>query len=80
MSAIDYLTPAYYKVLRMGVERDAETVAIYDVLILNADGKPLDRLSLTASLTAQEKAGLAAIFLRDKAVFEANTGLTEWQE
>jgi len=80
MSLIDHLTPSYYRVSRMGVQRDGEIVASYDVAVLNADGTQLDMLGLAASLTAQEKADLAAIFLRDKAAFETNTGLTEWQE
>ena len=80
MSLIDHLTPAYYKVLRMDVQKADEVIAHYSVAILNADGDHLDRLDLDASLTSQEKADLAAIFTRDKAAFETNTGLTEWVE
>lgn len=80
MTLIDHLTPTYYKVLRMEVQRGDEVVAVYSVAILNAQGEHLDRLGLDVSLTAQETADLAAIFTRDKDAFETNTGLTEWVE
>lgn len=80
MSLIDGLIPAYYKVLRMEVLKTDEVRARYGVAILNAEGGHLDRLTLEASLTQEETDDIAAIFLRDKAAFEANTGLTEWIE
>ena len=79
MSAIDYLTPVYYRVLRMGIQKEDGVSATYDVAILNADGRQLDTLGLSSAFTPQEQAAVAAIFQRDQAQFEANTGLTEWE-
>ncbi len=80
MSLINYLTPIYYRVLRMGIQRDDGVSATYDIAILNADGHQLDTLALSSAFTPQEKAAVAAIFLRDQTQFEANTGLAEWEE
>lgn len=79
MPLLNHLTPTQYEVRRMGIQRqDGQVVAIYDLMIRNADGDELDMMSLDSALTAQEKAAIAAIFARDQSQFETATGLTEW--
>ena len=40
MAILDELTPAYYKVLRLGMQRqDGEVAAIYDIAIRNVLGQ-----------------------------------------
>jgi hypothetical protein len=81
MSLIDHLTPTYYRVLRLGIQKsEGSVVALYDVQVLNADGQPLDTVHPASELTPQERSAIAAIVARDQAAFEANTGLTEWEE
>jgi len=80
MSLIDFLTPAHYRVLRLGIQRDGGLTARYDLMILNAAGRQLEAMSLSSVLTQGEQDAIVAMFQRDQAQFEANTGLTEWQE
>lgn len=79
MSLINYLIPTYYKIGRLGIQKDgSQVVASYDVAIFNVDGRRLATIHPSSVLTAQEKTALLAIIQRDKNQFEANTGLTEW--
>ena len=80
MSLIDHLTPAHYRVLRLGIQKDGGLTARYDLMILNAAGRELERMSVSSVLTQGEQDAIVAMFQRDQAQFETNTGLTEWQE
>lgn len=79
MAILDELTPRWYEVLRLGMQRqDGEVVAIYDIAIRNVLGNRMKIINRGSVLTEQEKQAVIAIFLRDKAQFEAATGLEEW--
>lgn len=79
MAILDKLTPTYYTVLNMGIQQeDSKIEAAYDIAILNARKHRIAILSQSSTLTVQEKQAIVAIFLRDKAQFEAATGLEEW--
>lgn len=79
MSIITPFIPTHYKVLRMGLQRtDSGVVAIYDIQLLNAEGQVVGTVNPASVLTTPEKAAIATIFNRDKAMFEAATGLSEW--
>ena len=81
MGILDELTPFWYEVLNLGMQRqDGEVVAIYDIAIRNVLGQRMKIINQGSVLTEQEKAAVAAIFRRDKAQFEAATGLEEWVE
>lgn len=81
MSIITDLTPAYYRLLRIGVQQDgANVIAIADMQILNAEGRVLATHSPSTTLTAQEKQALVNFVNRELAAFEAATGLTKWVE
>ncbi len=81
MAILDELTPRYYEVLRLGMQRrDGEVVAAYDVAIRNILGHRMTIINPGSVLTEQERQTVAAIFLRDVAVFEAATGLEKWIE
>lgn len=79
MAILDELTPKYYEVLRMGVQRvNGDVVAIYDVAIRNVNGNQMGTLDPGSVLTPEEKAMMTAIYLRDEEQFEAATGLEKW--
>ena len=81
MAILDELTPAYYEVLRLGMQRqDGEVAAIYDVAIRNVFGQRMAIINRGSVLTEQERQAVIAIFQRDVAAFEAATGLEEWEE
>ena len=81
MGLITNLTPVYYDLTRIGLQRtNGDVIAIADMRILNADGKQLDTHNPSTVLTSQEKQMLAAFVNRELAAFEAATGLTEWIE
>lgn len=81
MSIIDDLTPVYYELTRIGVQREnGDVVAIADMRIRNADGKILITHNPQTTLTPQEKQALGEFVNRELAVFETATGLTEWVE
>lgn len=77
MAMLDSLIPTNYRVSRMGIENVDGSISVqYDVEILNASGGRVGVLHPRSELTAGEKAAMLAIFARDRAVFEAATGLT----
>lgn len=79
MSIIDDLTPVYYRLQRIGLQRnESDVVAIADLTILNAAGTVLATHNPSATLTPAEKQALAGFVNRELAAFEAATGLTEW--
>lgn len=81
MAILDELTPAYYEVLRLGLQRrDGEVVAVYDVAIRNVNEHRMAIINQGSVLTEQEGQAVVAIFQRDVAAFEAATGLQEWVE
>jgi hypothetical protein len=80
MSIVDKLTPVYYKILRLGIQREGgEIVATYDLAILNAAGQRIGTDTPSSALSSETKAALAAEFNADKAAYEAATGLEEWE-
>lgn len=81
MGLIADLTPVYYTLSRVGIQRaDGDVVAIADLRILNADGGVLCHHNPCTTLTTQEKLTLRNFVNREMAVFETATGLTEWEE
>lgn len=81
MAILDELTPAYYEVLNLGMQRqDGEVIAIYDVAIRNVLGQGMAIINRGSVLTEQERQAVVAIFQRDVTAFEAATGLEEWVE
>ena len=79
MAILDELTPAYYEVLRLGMQRqNGEVVTIYDIAIYNVDNRRMAIINRGSTLTPQERQAVVAIFTRDKAAFETATGLTEY--
>ena len=81
MGLIADLTPVYYALIRVGVQRtDGDVIAIADLRILNADGEVLCHHNPSTTLTPQEKQALGAFVYREMAAFETATGLTLWVE
>ena len=81
MGLIQDLTPVYYRLTRIGIQRqNGDVVAVADMQILNADGKQLVTHNPSTTLTPQEKQALAAFVNRELAAFAQATGLTEWVE
>ena len=81
MAILDELTPRWYEVLRLGMQRrDGEIAAIYDVAIRNVLGRRMAIMNRGSALTEQERQAIVAIFQRDVAAFEAATGLEKWIE
>lgn len=82
MSFIDDLTPMFYKLVRVGIQRDDDgnVVAIADVLILGENGGQLVTRHPSTTLTSQEKTALGNFLNRELGRFETATGLTEWVE
>lgn len=81
MGLIQDLTPVYYRLIRIGIQRtNGDVIAIADMQILNADGRQLITHSSSAILTTQEKQALAAFVNRELGAFEQATGLIEWTE
>lgn len=79
MAILDEVTPGYYEVMRLGMQKqDGDVVAIYDIAIRNVSGNRMAIINQSSILTEQEKAAVAAIYLRDEAQFEAATGLEKW--
>lgn len=79
MSIITDLTPAYYRLTRIGIQRtDGDVIAIADMQILNADGRQLATHNPATALTPTEKTALLGFVNRELALFEAATGLEEW--
>lgn len=80
MAILDSITPKYYEVLNLSFRRgsDGTVTAFYNVGIRSITGDMTKILSPSSTLTEEEKQAVAAIFLRDKAQFEAATGLEEW--
>ncbi len=80
MNFIDDLTPKFYKLVRIGIERDGDgdVIALADVLILGADGGQLVTRHPSTMLTSQEKQALGSFVNRELGKFETATGLTEW--
>ena len=81
MALVADLTPVYYRLTRIGVQRSGSTViAIADMQILNANGRQLATHNPSTTLTQAEKQALAGFVNRELAAFEAATGLIEWEE
>jgi len=79
MAILDSVTPTYYEVLTLSMERrNGDVVASYHVAIRNVNGNRMTIINPGSALTPQEKAAIVAIFQRDKDQFEAATGLQEW--
>jgi len=78
---MDGLTPKYYEVLNLGMQRqDGDVVASYSIAIRNVLGNRMQIINLGSTLTEQERQAVVAIFQRDVAAFETVTGLTKWEE
>jgi hypothetical protein len=81
MGLIEDLTPVYYKLLRIGVQKEGSTVtAVGDMNIMNADGTVLVTHNPSTTLTPQEKTLLRNWVDRELTAFENATGLQEWPE
>lgn len=81
MGLIADLTPVYYTLVRIGIQRtNGDVVAVADLRILNADGGVLCHHNPSTTLTPQEKQALGNFVNREMAAFETATGLTEWIE
>jgi len=81
MGLLDEFIPVYYQVRSMCHERNGgDVVTTYNVSLRNAAGNRMGTVNPGSVLTEQERQAIAAIFIRDKAQFEAATGLTEWKE
>jgi len=81
VSIVTDLTPIYYRLQRIGIQRsNGNVVAIADMQIFNADGRILATHNPSTTLTTQEKQALAAFVNRELTAFEAVTGLTEYIE
>lgn len=79
MAILDPVTPRYYEPLNMGIQQpDGGIVVIYDVAIRNVNGDRMRVLHPGSTATPEERAAIAVIYRRDKAQFEAATGLEEW--
>jgi len=79
MAIMDSLTPKYYEVLDLGIQRqNGDVVASYNVIIRNVLGNKMRIINLDSVLTAQERQAVAAIFQRDVEAFETATGLERW--
>ena len=79
MAILDSVTPTYYKVLTLNVERQGgEVVARYIVRIYSVNGTVMTHINANSTLTQEEKDMVIAMFQRDKTQFEAATGLQEW--
>lgn len=72
---MDGLTPAYFEVLTLGMQRqDRDVAANYNIAIRNILGNRMAIINRGSTLTEQEKQAVVAIFQR-MAAFEAATGL-----
>jgi hypothetical protein len=81
MELIASLTPVFYRLVRIGVQRDGDdVVATADLQILNRDGRPLVAFSPSITLTAGEKQTLRTFVSRELTLFENVTGLEKWEE
>lgn len=81
MSIVDRLTPKYYRLLRVILEqRGTDVAAIAKLHILNAEGEVIAPYNPAVTLLPQEKQAVVTFVLRELGMFEANTGLTRWQE
>jgi len=81
MGLIEDLTPVYYKLLRIGLQKGGgSVVAIGDMHILNADGRVLAVHNPSTTLTSQEKQLLRDWVNRELTTFENATGLQEWTD
>ena len=79
MSIVDDLTPTHYKLIRVGVEKDAGgAIATTDMAIVNSSGVQLASHGVGVTLTQEEKQTLIGIVDRCTAEFEAETGLERW--
>ena len=68
MGIIQDLTPTYYRLTRIGVQKsNGDVIAIADMQILNADGQQLKTHNPSTSLTANEKQVLAGWLGRELA-------------
>ena len=81
MTILDPITPAYYKVITLGMERvDDDVVARYHIAIYNVNGNLMTHINQGSVLTEQEKQAVRTIFQRDVEAFEAATGMEKWVE
>lgn len=81
MTVIDDLTPVYFSLMRIGIQRiDGEVIAMADVNILNAMGEQVTVRNPSTTLTAAEKTALLAFITRELGMYATATGLTEWTE
>jgi len=79
MTIVDKLTPVYYRLCRIGIQRDGSNiVAIADLDILNANEEQVGTDNPATALTPAEKQALAAFIERELGIYETATGLTEW--
>ena len=79
MAILDRVTPKYYRILTLGIERvDDNVVARYHIAIYNVNGNVMTHINQGSILTEQEEAAVVAIFQRDVEAFEAATGLEKW--
>jgi hypothetical protein len=81
MTIISDRTPAFYKTIRLGVQRvETDVIATLDIRLLNASGGQVGIVNHSMVLTAQQKQQLAAFVDGAEADFESGdgAGLTEW--
>ncbi len=81
MGIMDELTPRWYEILSLGMQRqDNEVIASYTIAIRNILGNRMAIINRGSALTSQERQAVVAIFQRDVAAFEAATELEKWEE
>ena len=76
MAILDEITPKYYQVHSLGMERqDGDVVAAYDIMIRNVLGNPMKIINLGSTLTAQEKQACHYVSLKQ---YTAQQVLTDY--
>lgn len=81
MAILDSVTPTYYKMFTLDMERvDSDVIASYNIAIYNVNGNVMTRINYDSTLTPEEKTTILAILVRDKENFETATGLEPQEE
>lgn len=76
MSIIERWTPVYYKMNRLGFQREGgEVVVLGDIRVYSVNGDPITTDNPTTALTPQEKQQLGAFVNSKLADYETATGL-----
>jgi len=78
---LDSITPKYYKVITLKMERqNGEVAAKYHVRIYSVNGTVMTHMNPSSELTEEERDMIITMYQRDTAQFEAATGLEPWTE